>query len=100
MSSGNLALVGEGLTEIALNYAAEPDDVALVRRQVELELPAKRSDRLLGRRLAQNGLGDVSRQQLDAEKDDQRDGEQGKEAQRKALGPMIRMCVMPPWGGR
>ena len=83
---GNLALVGERLTEIALHDAAEPGDVALVRRQVELQLAAKRGDRLRRRPLAEQGLRDVSRQQLDAEKDDQRDGEQGEEAQREALG--------------
>ena len=74
------------MTEIALKDAAEPRDVPLVGRQVELELLAECSDRFLGSGLAQNGLGQISRQQFDPEKDDQGNDEEGEEAQRQALG--------------
>ncbi len=57
-----------------------------MRRQVEAQLAAERRHCFRGRGLTENRLGQITRQQLDAEEDDQRDDEQGEEAQRQALG--------------
>jgi hypothetical protein len=53
---------------------------------VESQLPTAGGDRFLSRPLPLNFLTKIARQQLDAEKDDERNREQHEEAQRQALG--------------
>src|SRR5439155_22145542 len=55
-------------------------------RQVEAELEAERGDRLRRRAVAQDRLGEIAGQRLDAEEDQQRDDEERDDRERQAAG--------------
>ena len=73
-------VAGERDAQIAAHEVAEPIPVLLPQRQVEAQAGAQRRDVLRRRLLAQPDLRRVARQHLGAEKDDDRDPDDGEEA--------------------
>ena len=85
MAAAEASGAREGITEIALQHAADPDQVAQHRRTIEADLALEGGDRFGRRRLAENGLGEIARQHGDRREDDDRDDEQRDEAEAEPL---------------
>ena len=79
------ALVGERGAHVAGHEVPEPSDVTRVPGQVENQLPAERGYRLRRRGLTENGLGEISGQQLYPDCDHERDGDEGDDAEKQSL---------------
>ena len=76
MAAAEAARAREGIAEIALEHAADPEEVALDRRAIEADLTLEGRDRLGRRRLTEDGGREIARQHGDRREDHDRDDEQ------------------------
>ena len=82
---GDVLPAGQRGAEISRQHPAQPAEVAEIGRIVEAELLAQIGQRLWRRGLAEDGLRHVAGEDLRADEDEDRNGEQQHDAQRDAL---------------
>src|SRR5476649_2877341 len=106
MAAGKAAGAREGLAEIALQHAGDPDEIARHRRMIEPDRAAEGRHRLRRRRLTEYGGGEIAGQHGHGREDHDRNDEQRDQPEPEPLqyGPEDRIHlfalpsrILPPW---